>query len=89
MTNDKELEIMGDLSGGPAGNSGIITFSGAYVPNISQNHPCGQNDPGGTSPPWINIGTSGTLSAIGVPVAGEEIFFHVFIPLNLVNGGFG
>jgi len=89
MTNDKELEILGDLSGGPAGNSSIITFTGAYVPNLSQNHPCGQNNPGGTSPPWIYLNNAGVLSAIGVPVAGEEIFFHIRAPLDLVNGGFG
>jgi hypothetical protein len=89
LTNDKELEILGDLSGGPAGNSSIITFSGIYVPNLSQNHPAGQNNPGGTSPPWISMGSNGVLAAIGVPVAGEEIFFHIFVPVNLVNGGFG
>lgn len=89
LTNSKELEIIGDLAGGPAGNSSIITFTGAYVPNLSHNRPCGQNNPGGTSPPWINLSNTGVLAAIGVPNAGEEIFFHVFIPVNLVNGGFG
>ncbi len=89
LTNDKELEILGDLNGGPAGNSSIITFTGIYVPNLGQNHPAGQNNVGGTSPPWLFISPAGVLNAIGVPNAGEEIFFHIFIPVNLVNGGFG
>jgi hypothetical protein len=89
LTNDKELEILADLNGGPAGSSGIINFSGIYVPNLSQNHVAGHNDPGGTSPPWIFMSNAGVLNAIAVPVAGEEIFFHIWIPVNLVNGGRG
>lgn len=89
LTNDKELEILGDLNGGPAGNSSILTFTGVYVPNLSQNHPAGQNNVGGTSPEWVELTNAGVLNAVGVPVAGEEIFFHITVPVNLVNGGFG
>jgi hypothetical protein len=89
LTNDKELEILADLNGGPAGNSSIITFTGIYVPNLGQNHPAGQNNVGGTSPPWIFVSNAGVINATGVPVAGEEIFFHIWIPVNLVNGGRG
>ena len=82
---DGIVEIIADIQNATAtGNSVCFTLPSGYQPSVSSNHPAAINNFNtAVSVPWINIATNGNVQITGIPSANHEIFFHIFVPLNL------
>jgi hypothetical protein len=77
------VEIIADIINASAiGNSVIFDLPSGYWPAFNQNHSTGWNNPGSTSPPWVNVNTAGTVELYGIETADKATFFHIFVPLE-------
>jgi hypothetical protein len=77
------IEVEGDITGGPTGNSTFCTLPAPYNGwGIFRNYPCmwnysaASNSP---SSPWICAFGDGEIQVISLQVADTEIGFHIFI----------
>jgi hypothetical protein len=80
------VEIEGDVvgPGGVTGNSVCMTLPSGYVPPNDRNREAGWAAfPSSVDPPWIFIDhTTGNVQITGIQTAGQEIFWHVIVPLD-------
>lgn len=84
---DGLIEIIADIINTTAtGNSVCATLPSGWRPGTAQNHPAGWNNPQATNSatvPWVNVATSGAIQVTGIEQADNEVFFHIFVPVDL------
>jgi len=88
LTASNHVEIIADIINTTAtGNSTCFVLPSGYIPATgTMNFPAGWNNVASSnsaSAPWVNVSNTGSIQITGISVANKEIFFHIFVPLDL------